>query len=705
MKNMPIFDYINTKSLRVIGFLIITSVFCYGQSVLKQDNKYGIQDEAGNIIVPVEYEYISKHKNLFFATDHLQRKGVFDGTGKEIIKFDKYDLLEIASGNKCIKAEKDGKCGYFDKQGNLIIPIKFDYCYAITNRAIEVKLGDAEGWYDFEGKSLVPISMGYTNAGLYRPNSRYIIIGRGIYKGIYDINKQKEILAADKYIEIDFDKYLNQYIVTNIDTIKGFVDTLGQEILKPTYDEIKRFNKKGKYCAVKQNGLIGVIDRTGHEIITPKYSDIKYNEDTLAIGEYFEVYQHSLKGIIASNGICLVPPKFTKINIHHAKSTSGNFVWIETSKNKFTGVYDLKCNEIIPANQYAKISFLYNPIPHFIVQDHTGKQGIVDINGQPLFTIAEYDQVSIQISDQSSTGYMVFASEKKNKRVVTYELYTNKFVNDSKEVELYMHIKNGDTYFEQKLYTKAANSYTKALAIKQLDYVIFNRGLARYNSTQYKMAMNDFDKYIVLGKNQEDVERARELRQHAQKLQTQKVNTALGVVAALFGIAAQAVAVATTPQYNTSNYIPTYTNNYTTTTCGQNNQNLGYLLDPTYAMDQVQQQYWNEYLQYTNGGQTMSYQEFMNIRASVYMENANTTNDSYRDHSNDRDNAPSNVDVKTNKTTDMCLDCCGSGHCSQCRGTGFRTDNMFGLGQDPSKECGICRGTGDCQKCGGVGRK
>ena len=692
MKNMPIFDYINTKSLRVLGFLIITSVFCYGQSVLKQDNKYGIQDEAGNIIVPVEYEYISKHKNLFFATDHLQRKGVFDGTGKEIIKFDKYDLLEIASGNKCIKAEKDGKCGYFDKQGNLIIPIKFDYCYAITNRAIEVKLGDAEGWYDFEGKSLVPISMGYTNAGLYRPNSRYIIIGRGIYKGIYDINKQKEILAADKYIEIDFDKYLNQYIVTNIDTIKGFVDTLGQEILKPTYDEIKRFNKKGKYCAVKQNGLIGVIDRTGHEIITPKYSDIKYNEDTLAIGEYFEVYQHSLKGIIASNGICLVPPKFTKINIHHAKSTSGNFVWIETSKNKFTGVYDLKCNEIIPANQYAKISFLYNPIPHFIVQDHTGKQGIVDINGQSLFTIAEYDQVSIQISDQSSTGYMVFASEKKNKRVVTYELYTNKFVNDSKEVELYMHIKNGDTYFEQKLYTKAANSYTKALAIKQLDYVIFNRGLARYNSSQYKMATNDFDKYIVLGKNQEDVERARELRQHAQKLQTQKVNTALGVVAALFGVAAQAVAVATTPQYNTSNYIPTYTNNYTTTTCGQTNQNLDYLLDPTYAMDQVQQQYWNEYLQYTNGGQTMSYEEFMNIRTSVYMEmqNSSTTQESTISNSPQKK-------WKTITDQEDCHMCRGLKNCWTCGGKG----HIYGMTGD-KLDCPNCT-NGECSHCNSTG--
>ena len=47
-------------------------------------------------------------------------------------------------------------------------------------------------------------------------------------------------------------------------------------------------------------------------------------------------------------------------------------------------------------------------------------------------------------------------------------------------------------------------------------------------------------------------------------------------------------------------------------------------------MDQVQQQYWNEYLQYTNGGQTMSYEEFMNIRTSVYMEmqNSSTTQES-----------------------------------------------------------------------------
>ena len=698
MKNMPIFDYINKKSLVILFFLVITSVICCGQSVLKLNNKYGIQDEAGNIIVPVEYEYISKHRNLFFATDHQQRKGVFDETGKEIIKFDKYDLLEIASGNKCITAKKDGKYGYFDKQGNLIIPIKFDYCYAITNRAIEVKLADAEGWYDFEGKSLVPISMGYTDAGLYRPNSRYIIIGRGIYKGIYDITEQKEILAADKYIKIVFDKYLNQYIVTNQDTIKGFVDTLGQEILKPTYDDIKRFNKKGNFCAVKQNGLVGVINRVGHEIITPKYSDIKYNEDTLSIGEYFEVNKHGYKGIISSNGVELVPPEFTNININHSKSTSGNFVWIETSKNKFTGVYDLKHNEIIPANQYTKISFLYHPIPHFVVQDYTRRQGILDINGQTLFTIAEYDQVSIQISDQSSTGYMVFASEKKNKRVVTYELYTNKLVNDSKEVELYTHIQNGDTYFEQKLYTKAANSYTKALAIKQLDYVIFNRGLARYNSSQYKMAMNDFDKFIVLGKNQEDVERARELRQHAQKLQTQKVNTALGVVAALFGVAAQAVAVATTPQYNTSKYIPTYTNNYTTTTCGQTNQNLDYLLDPTYAMDQVQQQYWNEYLQYTNGGQTMSYEEFMNIRTSVYMEmqNSNTTNN-HTTTTNDYDDLTpeptptkktcgrcggkgtiieyaANFGINTNPWCEKCGKNVTSGHyhqtCPQCKGNG-----------------------------------
>lgn len=52
----------------------------------------------------------------------------------------------------------------------------------------------------------------------------------------------------------------------------------------------------------------------------------------------------------------------------------------------------------------------------------------------------------------------------------------------------------------------------------------------------------------------------------------------------------------------------------------------------------------------------------------------------------------------------QCPSCNGLKHCSQCRGTGFRTDNMFGTGQDPTHKCGICGGSGVCPKCHGAGR-
>lgn len=52
----------------------------------------------------------------------------------------------------------------------------------------------------------------------------------------------------------------------------------------------------------------------------------------------------------------------------------------------------------------------------------------------------------------------------------------------------------------------------------------------------------------------------------------------------------------------------------------------------------------------------------------------------------------------------QCPSCNGIKHCTQCRGTGFRTDNLFGTGQDPTNKCGICGGSGDCPKCHGTGR-
>ena len=47
----------------------------------------------------------------------------------------------------------------------------------------------------------------------------------------------------------------------------------------------------------------------------------------------------------------------------------------------------------------------------------------------------------------------------------------------------------------------------------------------------------------------------------------------------------------------------------------------------------------------------------------------------------------------------FCTRCSNTKKCPQCRGTGMRTDDMFGTGVSPTVKCGICGGSGKCPYC------
>lgn len=57
-----------------------------------------------------------------------------------------------------------------------------------------------------------------------------------------------------------------------------------------------------------------------------------------------------------------------------------------------------------------------------------------------------------------------------------------------------------------------------------------------------------------------------------------------------------------------------------TTVKQQNARNMDYLLDPNYAAQQVQQQNYQEYMQATNGGKTMTYDEWYAAKANAWAE-------------------------------------------------------------------------------------
>lgn len=84
----------------------------------------------------------------------------------------------------------------------------------------------------------------------------------------------------------------------------------------------------------------------------------------------------------------------------------------------------------------------------------------------------------------------------------------------------------------------------------------------------------------------------------------------------------------------------------------------------------------------------------------------NTVGGGYESNAYDYDNSySSSSNGNTKHEPRLCLSCGGSGKCSQCHGSTFRTDNLYGTGTDYSHKCGICGGSGVCNRCGGAGRK
>lgn len=130
---------------------------------------------------------------------------------------------------------------------------------------------------------------------------------------------------------------------------------------------------------------------------------------------------------------------------------------------------------------------------------------------------------------------------------------------------------------------------------------------------------------------------------------------------------------------------------------------LDYLLDPRYAMMQVQQQNWNEYLQMTNGGQTMTYDEWYALKAQAWAESQKSG--SQESSSSIITSSSSSSSTSSSRTTStngkMCPLCAGMKWCRTCEGKGWYYNSF-----DLSKEvlCPNCHNhDAKCSSCGGTG--
>ena len=192
----------------------------YGWTKVQENKKFGIVDEAENIVVPIVYDALDPFAGNFARVQKDKKWGFINRDGKEVIP-PVYDELWVFTGG-IARFGRSGKIGLIDTKGMEICPPKYDEIQDFLWGFARVRNGAKWGAVNAEGKEIV----------------------------------------APLYDEILFDEGLAP-LKGNGKT--GFIDENYQMVIPAIYDDCTYFSHGS--AAVKQNGRWGYIDREGNVVV------------------------------------------------------------------------------------------------------------------------------------------------------------------------------------------------------------------------------------------------------------------------------------------------------------------------------------------------------------------------------------------------------------------------------------------------------
>ncbi|HMT08702.1 MAG TPA: WG repeat-containing protein [Pyrinomonadaceae bacterium] len=241
--------------------------------------------------------------------------------------------------------EKNGKTGYIDVSGRVIIKPQFDDGWPFNEGVAPVRVGDDWGYIDATGKIVIKpqffqakkFSNGIASVGVWFPQKQVITSKVGFYNYI---DRKGQLISKDQF-EVAFSfadglaqvltwDYKNGIIDTNgtlkfyfdiynagfsnglamfktngnmPDTKVGYIDKSGKIAIPPTFDYGEDFSE-GLACVSSGNGS-GFVDSNGKIAIGLKVD---------GWGRFYEglapVLVNGLGGFIDKTGKMVIPPQF-----------------------------------------------------------------------------------------------------------------------------------------------------------------------------------------------------------------------------------------------------------------------------------------------------------------------------------------------------------------------------------------------------------
>ncbi len=252
--------FVNTMGEKVIEIDYVSNYYPYFSDGLivvgGGDNevtmgKYGYADKSGKIVIPYKYDDAEPFYKGIAKVSKDRRQFYIDKKGKECFDKDKqseYDerssLSKKINESGLIKVENNGKYGWKNEKGDIVIPIQYDMAMDFDEGLAMVTLNDVVGFVDKYGNST------------FNPPST-INTPRNTAQETKD-NLEEEVKAlwyeADKYIELVNDVARKEEMIDNIkkadalyekiQNIPGVESVLSLDFIKQRRDFCKQFIEK-----------------------------------------------------------------------------------------------------------------------------------------------------------------------------------------------------------------------------------------------------------------------------------------------------------------------------------------------------------------------------------------------------------------------------------------------------------------------------
>ena len=397
---------------------------------LYQDNKWGIIDSTGNIVIDPMYQemivIIDNKKDVFLCTyDVDQETGIYSTkvvNNKNENIFTEYDKVEALENfdkngnlwyeNDVLKVQKNGKYGLINLSGNQILGIEYDRIESLKGikNSILVEKNGLCGLVDNAGNIVVDLKYKEIKSLGETYKEGYITVNQENKYGIVGYNK-KQILQNnyDNILHI----YSDKYFVTVQGEKQILVNENGENVLESTYESIVQITNSG--IIIKKDGKYGLVNYSGETVLEPSYEYLhEINTDV------FEAKSSEKNGVVDLQGETKISFEYqsikyiSKANIYVAEDSEYKTTIFDNEFNKkLTGILCEMNTEkgymklkIDDEYKYYNFKFEQKNVTDVLISNSlflskkNGKYGFVDKNGNIVVDYIYDDAV-----EQNQYGY------------------------------------------------------------------------------------------------------------------------------------------------------------------------------------------------------------------------------------------------------------------------------------------------------------